>query len=500
MAAGPWRRLVVGLHLLACTAEFVAEDMPALSKLRKRYLGVAVHLDLASGRQTAQLRFGATAAVLLHEACGDRHGCGTLLNARRFRAAAAAAVLVADPSGLGTLAWELDEAEAEIGEAAPIAKVGIFLIHSTSDAALNLMAWSLREAFPPTTEGVASLTPPRLHVLCGPGPNAQGYDSQFWLERFSGRRTLLGGVHLMTNVNPFVPPTLLLHQGNYMTKACAMPRIATLQGYDHVVSSDDDVFVPPHAWRAFVWASSGSGGARLAQAGCTVATPLIHNAVPTGRVFAERALGVSAVQALDACFANSTLGYKGKIHMDQIPQPISPWNESFWWDKLAGVTSLCKGGHPIRWNKKCMALSLDLAMGQVGEWWDRGLDAAFEAGLEVHGPGVNPYPYFTNTLWMSTAKHYAAALDRTDLFVDVFDEVPLNIYTIQEKHGALCTLAGAYVVHPAYNYLKDKAERVAAVARGIEAHAADQIARAAAKPAEPDVKASTKPKKKPRPE
>ncbi|KAJ1445788.1 hypothetical protein M885DRAFT_502454 [Pelagophyceae sp. CCMP2097] len=468
MGAPLWRRVFWAPALWALAAEsvFVSDDVPAQAVLRTRYQGVSVRVELAGVLRTATLRSDASATALTLEACAEQRVCATVANARLVRAAASAAAQAADPTGLGKLAWELEETRAEVGEAhAGAAHVGIFVIHLTDDAALDLLARSLRAAFPPPLEGggLTQLTAPRLHVLCGPSPNTQGYDPSFWLERFQGRRALLGGVHLMTNANPFAPAAQRSHQGNYMAKACAMPRIAALQGYDHVVSSDDDVIVPAHAWRAFAWAAAApraGAPARLGAAGCTVATPLIHNAVPTGRSFAERALGGDAVRALDACFSSSSLGYVGKIHMDQIPQPISPWNESFWWDKLAGVEGVFKGGHPIRWNRRCMTLSLELALAHVGKWWDRDLDAAPAAGLEVHGPGAKPYPYFTNTLWMSTAKHYAAALDRYDLFVDRYDEVPLNLYTIQERHGALCTLPGAFVVHPAYNYVRDKSNRI----------------------------------------
>ncbi|KAJ1456731.1 hypothetical protein M885DRAFT_517161 [Pelagophyceae sp. CCMP2097] len=494
-----WRHF---LWLFALVASFAAafnlDDVPALPLLRARYVGVSVRLALAGRNVTATLRASASAAQLTREACAGRPGCDSVANARLVRAACATAAQAADASGLGRLAWELDETRAEVdakpdtGGAADAATVGIMLLQHTTDAALPLLARSLREAFPPDAErGTARLAAPRLHVLCGPEAATRGYDAEFWLGHFEGRRSLLGGVHIFTNANPFVAPPV--QQNDYMAKACAMVRIAALQGYHHIVSSDDDLFVPAHAWRAFAWAAADAGGAAhgapeawLARAGCTIATPLVHNAVPTGRLFAEGALGPAAVRELDGCFAQSKLGRLGRIHMDRIPMPMSPWNETEWWSRVSGLPGWFKGGHPIRWDKKCMTLSLDLALRDIPSWWDRGLDSAFApasgaagapaGGLTVHGPGVAPYPYFTAALWMSTARHYAAILDRVDLFVFKYDEVPLNRYTIDERHGALCTL-NAFAVHPAYHYADDKAADLRATAAKIDAHVARRGAR-----------------------
>jgi len=172
------------------------------------------------------------------------------------------------------------------------------------------------------------------------------------------------------------------------------------------------------------------------------------------------------VRALDSCFAKSKLGVMGSIRMDLISMPINPWNESKWWAALARLPGVFKGAHPIRYDKRCMTLSLELAMARIDAWWDRTLDAGL-GQLAVHGPGVRPYSYFTNTLWMASVEHYAAALDRADLFVDGFDEVPLNLYTIQEQHGALCTLPGSLIVHPAYNSVEDKPERIREAVRRL---------------------------------
>lgn len=347
------------------------------------------------------------------------------------------------------------------------------MIHRTLVEVLDLMARSLRNAFPAGAGAVnlAQLVAPRFHALCGPEVNTPAYDSAFWLARLGNAgASLFGGVHLMTDVNPFANRTRN-YQWNYMAKAMAMPRIAALAGYDHVVSTDDDVLIPPHVWRTFAWAAaaptakwrecshkkhssarrackktraaaldawqrstpvakgSATNASNMALAGCTVVTPLIHNGVPQGRAFAE-ALGPAAVRALDSCFAKSKLGVMGSIRMDLISMPINPWNESKWWAALARLPGVFKGAHPIRYDKRrrsrvharracrrdyarrCMTLSLELAMARIDAWWDRTLDAGL-GQLAVHGPGVRPYSYFTNTLWMASVEHYAAAFGQS---------------------------------------------------------------------------------------
>ena len=209
-----------------------------MAALRERYAGIRVEFNLVPlGRSgVVTLSPNKSVAKLARDACVNYPGCQAARTGAAIREAAAREVLRVDASGFAQLAWELDEARASAGGTLPlvVAQVGIMMIHRTSVEVLDLMARSLRNAFPAGAGAVnlAQLVAPRFHALCGPEVNTPAYDSAFWLARLGNAgASLFGGVHLMTDVNPFANRTRN-YQWNYMAKAMAMPRIAALAGYD----------------------------------------------------------------------------------------------------------------------------------------------------------------------------------------------------------------------------------------------------------------------------
>ena len=392
----------------------------------------------------------------------------------------------ADGTGLAKLSWELDDTAAEVsrfGGAKTTARIGLFVIHKGNDGGvLRLMVSSLVEAFDETAVSSANFL--QIHSLTGyPKDNSDhGYDTSFWLQVLDTRTSFLGGVHLCDSEN-FLRHTRRA-QGNYMHKVWTMIVVSRFRGYTHLVSADDDILVPPATFRALAWAALDAKSGHTAT-GCGVTTPLIHNAVPTGRMFFEHALGLdgpAALSQLDECFSRNARTLERYLKI-RLTEPLDPWNETRWWNAVATARTVYKGVHPIRQCHECMILAWDLAMARVEHWWP--VEASPSQGawtLQAYGPGVKPFSYFTDTFWMAEVEHYASAMMREDLFVDKYDEVALNRYTIQEAHGSLCILPQSFVFHPSYNTFRGKHLRIVnaiAKVRAVEEQKLDRIRRVA---------------------
>ena len=107
----------------------------------------------------------------------------------------------------------------------------------------------------------------------------------------------------------------------------------------------------------------------------------------------------------------------------------------------------------MRYNNTCMELNFRLSLDSLLRWWHpewlSGVAAAKEAhrdggtrrGKEEGGEGVEEeemvihptssmkkgaYPYFTNTIWLTSTSLYTQALHSIHLVVDSFDEVTMN--------------------------------------------------------------------------
>ena len=117
----------------------------------------------------------------------------------------------------------------------------------------------------------------RLHVLAGPKYAMQDFDREAWRQWLGPAMPLLGGLHLCGEQHRLSPHRSMFHQGNYMHKAWTMVALSRMLGYEYILSTDDDVLMPPHTLRAFVDAASAAGASPSAYAShrCGVVLPAL---------------------------------------------------------------------------------------------------------------------------------------------------------------------------------------------------------------------------------
>lgn len=335
------------------------------------------------------------------------------------------------------------EATARTAVAAPT-RVGLFVIRGEPiPPTSHILAHSLVQATGRGGGTGRAHSGLKLHILLGPSYDFEDFDLDVWHQRLGAAAPLLGGLHLCRQRNHLTPyASAGRQQGNYLHKSWSMVAISAMLGYEFILSTDDDVLIPPLSLRAFLSASHvpPSGLSPYAAKGCGVLLPALSNGVPNAEHFAQAALPPSARQLLDECYSGSRLsklpGMRfGPMRTRWLNAQIRPWDARQWYDSVRhNVSGVYKGIHPVRANGTCMALSLQLALQHLDDWWSeragRGPAEKTAPAIESFGPRAHethgPFPYFTNTLWMSAASVYGEALRRLDLFVDSFDEVPMN--------------------------------------------------------------------------
>ena len=422
----------------------------------------------------------------------------SLLRRLRNSAARSLASQHADASGgQAKLAFELDFATGALcdhlalsgvrcgGEAGevtvhelldlPQPRVGIFVIHGAPNPPVGaVLARVLSHAFwAPVHANKKMHALARLHVLLDErGLLKADFDLSTWFDRLGPAAALLGGTHICDYGHHLAPWRGHINQGNYMHKAWTMIRVAEMQGYDYILSTDDDVLLPARTIQAFVAAVTGTvaeGGAVPKPAasiyeanGCGVLLATTNSAVPTADLFAETYLPPAAQSRLSKCYSNSQLTKLRKrnfIVMDtkRLGAAVSPWNATEWYAAIKhnitgeGKYGAFKGVHPVRYNSTCTRLSLKLALESLSHWWA----VPRSSRRRISVMPWDRYPYFTNTLWLASTEVYTAALSRRHLALDWYDEVPMNLYILGQLHRPICILPEP-ALHPAYNTAPDK--------------------------------------------
>ena len=243
------------------------------------------------------------------------------------------------------------------------------------------------------------------------------------------------------------------------------------------MSTDDDVLVPATTLQAFVTAATTTGTdvPSFEANGCGVLLSTMNNAIPTADAFAEAFLPPIAQAQLSECYANSVLTRLGQRDFiiqeaKRLGTAISPWNATRWYDEVRkNVTGplgrgAYKGVHPVRYNTTCMRLNLRLALESLPDWWNNTKSPPQDlAELTPY----TKYPYFTNTLWLTSTELYFASLNRPDLTLDQYDEIPMNRYLLDTEHMPIC-VAPKPSLHPAYNTAPDKPKLVRAALLAVE--------------------------------
>ena len=160
---------------------------------------------------------------------------------------------------------------------------------------------------------------------------------------------------------------------------------------------------------------------------------------------------------------------------------IDPWNSTEWWKVVHRKGQWYKGVHPVRYNNKCMDLSLDLATSppNLKSWWHPGWVPPGTSSVDEERAGdamvihptafmnVGGFPYFTNTIWLTSTTLYTRTLHSIHLVWDAYDEVTMNRYIINENKLPFCVLEGHGVLHMAYNSNPKKAAMVTAAADSV---------------------------------
>lgn len=332
------------------------------------------------------------------------------------------------------------ELEPHVLARASSTHVGIFLLKSPGRGIWHALVESLRIGW-----RRGALRGTLLHVLMH---DVNDWQHAEWRNELEDAVELLGGLHwCLGERTRFGAKADHSQWENYFNKAFTMLHLSRSLGYEHLVSLDDDVFLPASAL-AFL---AGSGP--LADgAGCGLVAPLLQNGVPSAELWAETFLGEAERHQLYACFAGSSMQWMHEPWSSPALAPPDPWDGPTWYRRVAlGEATDFKGVHPVRGNTTCMDMVLGAALARLGDEWRRWRP---DHGLIVDHNRT--FPYFCNNAFLMRTDLYAEALERDDLQrTNGADEVPMNLL-LKERNLPLCFVRGSFGIHPVYNHYYDR--------------------------------------------
>lgn len=225
---------------------------------------------------------------------------------------------------------------------------------------------------------------------------------------------------------------------NYLNKL----KYAIEQNHEFTVKCDEDCLITSGSWDRFLEGVFSMRSDDLLYSG------VVSNGIPTVELFLEHHASNIKNEIYDMFnefkFTPSHLIYLGipPKYTDYFNSRLDVWDPSFFYKKVSDFNFHYRGIHPARMSFEITKKINDFIIENFNY-------SLMSKNLEVIRDN-NKYPYICNSFYGIKTQDLRDILSRPDLFVDVFDEVPINKYR-HEKNKNLVFDCGVPVLHTMYN-------------------------------------------------
>jgi hypothetical protein len=201
------------------------------------------------------------------------------------------------------------------------------------------------------------------------------------------------------------------------------------------VKLDEDCFMTSESWSMFLESHSKMNDDDLLFSGC------ISNGIPTVDLFLEN----HAQEIKDLLF-NRFAGIKFDsegINYARLNTDHTYWDPTNFYERVSNFPHFYKGIHPVRIDFDSVKIINDYIISNFA--------TVMKPKKSKLLRDTNTFPYFCNSIFMIRTDDWYKIINSHNLFVDVFDEVPINQYKIINNKNFLFDLS-IPIIHTMYNW------------------------------------------------
>lgn len=238
-------------------------------------------------------------------------------------------------------------------------------------------------------------------------------------------------------------------ENNYLGKMRAGLQYTFENNIPYCMKLDNDVLIFPSMYDFIVENQTALENPEIA-----FLTPMITNGIPTVEDFLDEFVEEEDRKKVRAIFkeyrfSNNIWG----VGVDGTPlnqwiESVNEWDGKEFFNQVRKMNHYYQGIHPVRLNHNSLVAVNELVLKNIKKISS---PTSIEAKVEVD------FPYFCCNIYVIKPKTLLAILDDTSLFVDPFEEVPINRYRANNKLKVITTKNGC-VVHMIYNSLSNHLE------------------------------------------
>lgn len=173
--------------------------------------------------------------------------------------------------------------------------------------------------------------------------------------------------------------------------------------------------------------------------------PVLTSGIPGIEYFKEQFLDITSQQKLDTLFLNTKFYDRdgaSYCFLNNHTIESNLWNKKEFFSSVKSMKHHYKGIHPIRINKEALDYLNNYIINNKNK---------FNSHYKLSIIDDDESPYLCNSIFAMKTDIYKNILSDTSLYVDPFDEVPLNKYAWNNNMNHLFVKNG-FAIHMYYNW------------------------------------------------
>lgn len=210
--------------------------------------------------------------------------------------------------------------------------------------------------------------------------------------------------------------------------------------YDYTIKLDDDIIVSANSLISLIDSVKHINDKNV------LTTPLVSTGIPTVELFMNEIFDDEIIQIFNRMCIETKIpkegiwpGYTGDKYLT-LNKHRDSWPDNFYTD-VESLDIDRKGIHPVRISEPIQSFINKNLL-------DKNVLNKIRNSNQYEPTTINSY--FCNSVFLIKTDIWADILHRRELYVDDFDEVPINKFVKQNNLNML-TLKGCYAIHPYYN-------------------------------------------------
>ena len=169
-------------------------------------------------------------------------------------------------------------------------------------------------------------------------------------------------------------------------------------------------------------------------------SPLISNGIPTVDLFIEDFFNYEEKESIHELFTKTKIDNYWGVDYSSLNKHRETWDYKNYYDDVKKINHHYKGIHPVR-----VSYEAHLKIAEIISTRPKKMVENSNFLIENFN-----FPYFCNSFFIIKTSTWKKIIYSKELYRDMFDEVPLNLYT-EKNNLSMCFIRNGFCLHMAYN-------------------------------------------------